>query len=98
MPTSCGEVLVPPEHLEACRTCNADGLKCDMIKEGGTGVKDVDFVLYVSAIATPQCGESIGKNFLSQRCVSSLHDIIFNSFVCYSYSGVYSDCFLFVPS
>ena len=57
-------MVVPPEHLEACRTCDANGLKCDMVKEGGAGIKDVDFVLYISAIATPQCGETIGNTFL----------------------------------
>jgi hypothetical protein len=34
-----------------------------MVKEGGPGIKDVDFVLYISAIATPQCGETIGDIF-----------------------------------
>jgi hypothetical protein len=34
-----------------------------MIKEGGPGIKDVDFVLYVSAIATAQCGETIGITY-----------------------------------
>ena len=54
---------MPEGHLEACWTCNSNGLECGKVKDSGPGLKDVDFVLYVSAIATPQCGEFIGKSW-----------------------------------
>ena len=51
---------VPPEHLEPCHTCDATGRSCKKETKGGEGVSGVDFVLYVSAVTTPQCLEAVG--------------------------------------
>lgn len=51
---------VPEEHLSACHTCNSRGRSCGKKKDAGKGIDGADFVLYVSALPTPQCGESIG--------------------------------------
>eukprot|EP00095_Tigriopus_kingsejongensis_P010307 maker-scaffold148_size310697-snap-gene-2.12 protein:Tk10307 transcript:maker-scaffold148_size310697-snap-gene-2.12-mRNA-1 annotation:"conserved hypothetical protein" len=59
--TKCGEFVVPEDHLKACHTCDSSGRNCTKITDDGPGVEDTDFVLYVSAIPTPQCGESIGE-------------------------------------
>ena len=72
METKCGEVQVPVDHLEACRTCDANGLKCDKVRDGGPGIQEVDFVLYVSVIATPQCGETIGERVINSFQVNSI--------------------------
>ncbi|XP_033218855.1 leishmanolysin-like peptidase isoform X2 [Belonocnema kinseyi] len=55
--TMCGEVVVPNEHLDVCRTCNATGHKCG-VAEGsvaGAGIDGADFVFYVSAMQTERC-------------------------------------------
>ncbi|KAK2165783.1 hypothetical protein LSH36_45g05007 [Paralvinella palmiformis] len=55
--TKCGESVVPENHLEACRiapvrdTFQVQGY-------GGAGVRDSDFILYISAHQTDRC--SIG--------------------------------------
>ena len=59
--TKCGEFVVPEEHLTACSTCNSRGRECGLKEEEGEGVDDVDFLLYVSARDTKQCGGKIGK-------------------------------------
>ena len=51
---------VPPEHLEPCHTCDATGRSYKKETKGGEGVSGVDFVLYVSAVTTPQCLEAVG--------------------------------------
>lgn len=52
--TYCGTVLVPEAHLDVCRVCNSSETHCsDAFKS--TGIVNVDFVLYVSAIATLHC-------------------------------------------
>lgn len=55
--TMCGEVRVPESHLEPCRVCNAYGQNCDVIgrERPGEGVKDADFLFYISAMETPRC-------------------------------------------
>ncbi|XP_049813368.1 leishmanolysin-like peptidase [Schistocerca nitens] len=58
--TMCGEVVVPEEHLEACRTCNATGQDCKVTGNGtaavpGPGISGADFVFYVSAMETTRC-------------------------------------------
>ncbi|OQR70536.1 leishmanolysin peptidase-like [Tropilaelaps mercedesae] len=61
----CGEVVVPPEHLAPCRTCDFSGLHCHVQDDGPghveRGVPDADFILYVSAIEGEKCaqGETI---------------------------------------
>ena len=59
--TKCGEFKVPESHLKSCHTCDRNGRNCKKEIDDGEGVEDVDFVLYVSALPTSQCGESIGK-------------------------------------
>ena len=62
--TKCGEFTVPEEHLKPCKTCDANGRRCrDNAKASGgasNGVRNADFVLYVSAVPTKQCLETIG--------------------------------------
>jgi len=57
--TKCGEWVVPEHHLEACSTCDSSGRNCNSERNRGKGLSDVDFVLYVSALNTEQCIESI---------------------------------------
>lgn len=61
--TKCGEFTVPESHLKPCKTCDANGRRCrdnaDDI-ENRPGVTNADFVLYVSAVPTKQCSETIG--------------------------------------
>ena len=55
--TMCGEVEVPELHLDVCRVCNAFGQNC-MTKgstKPGEGIKDADFVFYISAMQTERC-------------------------------------------
>ena len=59
--TMCGEFPVPSSHLGPCHTCDRRGRNCGLVDEGGEGVKDADFVLYVSAVKSRQCGEAIGE-------------------------------------
>ncbi|XP_059085081.1 leishmanolysin-like peptidase [Tigriopus californicus] len=59
--TKCGEFVVPEEHLKSCHTCDSFGRDCKKVTDEGPGVNNTDFVLYVSAIPTKQCGESIGE-------------------------------------
>lgn len=57
----CGEVAVPEEHLDACRTCNATGKDCGVAKGStpGEGIRNFDFVFYVSAMQTERCNKSL---------------------------------------
>uniref|UniRef100_T1I4F7 Leishmanolysin-like peptidase n=1 Tax=Rhodnius prolixus TaxID=13249 RepID=T1I4F7_RHOPR len=55
--TLCGEVQVPEEHLDACRTCNASGMNCTNHDNAGTGIIGADFVFYVSAMETERCSK-----------------------------------------
>lgn len=59
--TMCGEVEVPEEHLDACRTCNTTGQDCGIAKGSrtGEGIRDFDFVFYVSAMQTDRCNKSL---------------------------------------
>ena len=56
---------MPEDHLRPCKTCNSIGLRCqeNPLTKDATGVSGADFVLYVSAIQTLQCGETIGKTY-----------------------------------
>ncbi len=62
--TKCGEFVVPDEHLTACNTCDSSGRDCGLKEGAGEGVEDVDFVLYVSALDTAQCGGRIGASVM----------------------------------
>lgn len=66
--TTCGEVDVPPAHLGPCHTCNSDGRDCELVEAEAEGIDQADFVLYVSALQTRQCGETIGKFNSSSGC------------------------------
>ncbi|RZC41773.1 leishmanolysin-like peptidase, partial [Asbolus verrucosus] len=59
--TMCGEVAVPQEHLDACRTCNGTGQNCGIANgsTAGEGIRDFDFVFYVSAMQTERCNKSL---------------------------------------
>lgn len=58
--TTCGEVEIPEEHLDFCRTCNSNGQNCGIAKDSkqGSGIADFDFVFYVSAMQTEKCNKS----------------------------------------
>ncbi|XP_034244077.1 leishmanolysin-like peptidase [Thrips palmi] len=57
--TMCGEVEVPEEHLEVCRTCNDTGQDCGELEGSsqGAGIDDIDFIFYVSAMQTERCNK-----------------------------------------
>lgn len=57
----CGEVEVPEDHLDICRTCNSTGQDCGVAKNStlGEGIRDFDFVFYVSAMQTDRCNKSL---------------------------------------
>lgn len=59
--TMCGEVEVPEEHLDVCRTCNNAGQNCheDPNTKRGTGILNADFVFYVSALQTARCHKGL---------------------------------------
>ena len=63
MTTKCGEFTIPTDHLAPCHTCNAKGWDCKLKTEGGKGIDGYDFILYVTAINTRQCGDTIGRNY-----------------------------------
>ncbi|CAN7983090.1 unnamed protein product [Ixodes hexagonus] len=54
--TTCGEVIVPEEHLEPCRVCDRTGRYCQT-QPGprGRGIAKADFVFYVSSMQTERC-------------------------------------------
>ncbi|XP_014219740.1 leishmanolysin-like peptidase isoform X2 [Copidosoma floridanum] len=59
--TMCGEVVVPEEHLDACRVCNEAGQNC-RVEPGsvpGEGINGADFVFYVSAMSTERCKKGL---------------------------------------
>lgn len=55
--TMCGEVEVPETHLDVCRTCNSTGQDCKEAADSnrGAGIKNADFIFYVSARQTDRC-------------------------------------------
>ncbi|MFH4975951.1 hypothetical protein AB6A40_002660 [Gnathostoma spinigerum] len=55
--TTCGEVIVPDEHLYQCHYClRRHPSSCISSGIGdGPGVADADFILYVSAVASERC-------------------------------------------
>jgi len=60
--TKCGEFTLPDNHLKSCKTCDADGRRCreNAPNRKARGIENADFVLYVSAMPTSQCSETIG--------------------------------------
>ncbi|NXU77946.1 LMLN peptidase, partial [Oreotrochilus melanogaster] len=55
--TKCGPVIVPEKHLQQCRVCNETEWLCGPTGlPDQEGVRDADFVLYVSALTTERCG------------------------------------------
>ncbi|NXJ54357.1 LMLN peptidase, partial [Spizaetus tyrannus] len=55
--TRCGPVIVPEKHLQQCRVCNGSEWLCGPTGlPDQEGVRDADFVLYVSALTTERCG------------------------------------------
>lgn len=58
----CGEVEVPEKHLDVCRTCNATGHECKenvRAGEAGEGIRNADFIFYVSARQTERCHKGL---------------------------------------
>ncbi|XP_068102340.1 leishmanolysin-like peptidase [Hyperolius riggenbachi] len=56
--TRCGPVIVPEEHLQQCRMCNDTEKRCGPSGPPATeGIRNADFVLYVSAITTERCSQ-----------------------------------------
>uniref|UniRef100_A0A8C0GNN0 Leishmanolysin-like peptidase n=1 Tax=Chelonoidis abingdonii TaxID=106734 RepID=A0A8C0GNN0_CHEAB len=55
--TRCGPVVVPEEHLQQCRVCRDNGHCGPAGLPDQEGVRDADFVLYVSALTTERCGQ-----------------------------------------
>uniref|UniRef100_A0A8B9GLN7 Leishmanolysin-like peptidase n=1 Tax=Amazona collaria TaxID=241587 RepID=A0A8B9GLN7_9PSIT len=55
--TRCGPVIVPVKHLQQCRVCTENEWHCGPTGlPDQEGVRDADFVLYVSALTTERCG------------------------------------------
>uniref|UniRef100_A0A8C5JU74 Leishmanolysin-like peptidase n=1 Tax=Junco hyemalis TaxID=40217 RepID=A0A8C5JU74_JUNHY len=55
--TRCGPVIVPEKHLQQCRVYNdSDWHRRPTGSPEQEGVRDADFVLYVSALTTDRCG------------------------------------------
>uniref|UniRef100_A0A0M3JY20 Leishmanolysin-like peptidase n=1 Tax=Anisakis simplex TaxID=6269 RepID=A0A0M3JY20_ANISI len=55
--TTCGEIVVPEEHLFQCRYCSSPN-PYNCIASGpndGPGVENADFLLYVSAVLSDRC-------------------------------------------
>lgn len=58
----CGEVEVPEKHLDVCRTCNSTGHECrenPVAGEAGEGIRNADFIFYVSARQTERCHKGL---------------------------------------
>lgn len=58
----CGEVEVPEKHLDVCRTCNSTGHECrenPEAGEAGEGIRNADFIFYVSARQTERCHKGL---------------------------------------
>uniref|UniRef100_A0A0R3RHQ4 Leishmanolysin-like peptidase n=1 Tax=Elaeophora elaphi TaxID=1147741 RepID=A0A0R3RHQ4_9BILA len=55
--TSCGEVIIPDEHLYQCRYCTSpESQNCGVTgPPDGAGVPNTDFLLYVSAVLSERC-------------------------------------------
>ena len=81
MTTKCGEFTIPTDHLAPCHTCNSKGWDCKLKTEGGKGIDGYDFILYVTAINTRQCGDTIGRNYLKTTVhIASNVNLLFQQF------------------
>ncbi|KFO71619.1 Leishmanolysin-like peptidase, partial [Cuculus canorus] len=54
--TRCGPVIVPEKHLQQCRVYNETKCHGPTCLPDQEGIRDADFVLYVSALTTERCG------------------------------------------
>lgn len=54
--TRCGPVIVPEEHLQQCLLCLNKFCGASGPPDNG-GIRDTDFILYVSAITTERCSQ-----------------------------------------
>ncbi|XP_064643669.1 leishmanolysin-like peptidase [Lineus longissimus] len=55
--TMCGEIRVPEDHLDVCRMCSPPPSgSCYTNGTSGPGVRNADFILYVSTKTTKRCG------------------------------------------
>ncbi|XP_073502232.1 leishmanolysin-like peptidase [Phyllobates terribilis] len=54
--TRCGPVIVPEDHLQQCLLCRNKYCGTSGPPDSG-GVRDADFILYVSAITTERCSQ-----------------------------------------
>ncbi|XP_069838586.1 leishmanolysin-like peptidase isoform X2 [Dendropsophus ebraccatus] len=54
--TRCGPVIVPEEHLQQCFLCRNKFCGASGPPDSG-GIRDADFILYVSAITTERCSQ-----------------------------------------
>ncbi|PAV59330.1 hypothetical protein WR25_15669 [Diploscapter pachys] len=52
--TTCGDAVVPSDHLLECSYCTKPD-ECYQTGQAGRGVSEADFVLYVTAIPTKRC-------------------------------------------
>ncbi|CAI9582483.1 unnamed protein product [Staurois parvus] len=56
--TRCGPVIVPEDHLQQCMLCNNTEQYCGPSGPPDSGgIRNTDFVLYVSAITTERCSQ-----------------------------------------
>lgn len=79
VPTKCGPVDVPQKHLDKCRICDTKGVNCLLTTPGyewgaGPGVKDKDFILYVSALETAHCDKANAVAYASYCQQEQVHD------------------------
>ncbi|VDK67351.1 unnamed protein product, partial [Onchocerca ochengi] len=72
--TSCGEVIIPDEHLYQCRYCiSPDSQNCDITgPPDGIGVPNTDFLLYVSAVLSERC-KNIDTVAYAAHCQQEAH-------------------------
>ncbi|CAB3403181.1 unnamed protein product [Caenorhabditis bovis] len=52
--TTCGEAIIPRQHLLDCLACTTSD-DCVSTGDVGEGINEADFVLYVTAIETKRC-------------------------------------------
>ncbi|KAL8570983.1 hypothetical protein ACOMHN_037843 [Nucella lapillus] len=53
--TVCGEIVIPPKHLEGCYKWDSWNQTFTMEANAGPGVKGADFILYIASIDSPRC-------------------------------------------
>lgn len=55
-------LLLPILCMQACVQCNGMNPQCETIGTDGPGVREADYVLYVSAVTTATCASSGGDS------------------------------------